>query len=31
MLLMGKVASGPIDYAYTGHERRSGLVRKKIK
>ncbi len=31
MLIMGKVASGRIDYAYTEDERRSGLVRKKIK
>ncbi len=31
MLIMGKVASGRIDYAYTEDERRSGLVRKKLK
>lgn len=31
MLVMGKVASGRIDYAYTEDERRSGLVRKKLK
>lgn len=31
MLVMGKVASGRIDYAYAEDERRSGLVRKKIK